>query len=413
MKIQLLLLTCLLSTCLLSQKLYFIGEFSGNQFKQTHKNIDNLSDFKFYQKTTTNSKPIRIKSFKLNNIKLGHSNKPNDESIKAIVREFKNKSAKSEIVYITNTVFSPSTTRILSGTNDIITFEEFIKNSHKYQKTLNLFLLLNSRTNIDITNPISSTRITSLSFRIKGTGSSNYPITKIKYKIGKKNWEEITVDANTLSYEDGDEFSFDLSPSISEYDKKTLSLTLIFFNALDDTVQREIKDLTIVEPYISFENFYNDDHDLGTLLPKRVDHLQGYDKNTVGIVLEIHLNTNINFYNDEIKLNVEFFDENMGPLKFCTIQVGVIKCGLNSIIPKLTGASTPLPFVINGDEVYEDKLAIYKIIPDREDHLCGKAWNGYIRFSIPNSSVKTETMYLRLRGYNVEEKIKFPSIECR
>jgi hypothetical protein len=413
MKIKLLLFSCLLSTCLLSQKLYFIGEFSENQFKQTQKNIDKLTNFKIYQKTKANSKPVKVKSFQLNNVIISNSNNPNHEKINAIVKEFKNKSTESQIVYIANTIFSQSTKIVLPDPNGVITFEEFIKNSHKYQKTVNLFLLLNSHMNIDITNPISQSNITNLSFRIKGIGSSNYPITKIKYKTSQNNWEEIAVDDNIISYGDGEEFSFDLSPSIPEFNKKSFSLKLIFFNALDDTIQREIKDLTVVEPYLTFEEYYSSDKDLGTLIPKRIDNLREYKNNFVGIVFEIHLNTNINFYSKDFKLKVEYFDKNLEKLDIFNFELDVIKCGLNSIIPVLRGFKTPLPYIVNGDDVYNGQDAIYTTIPVGEQHLCDKAWDGYVRFSIPNSTVKTELMFARLRGYNNGDDTKFTLIECR
>jgi hypothetical protein len=413
MKFKLLLFSCLLTTCLLSQKLYFVGEFSENQFKHTQKNIDKITNFKLYQKTSNNSNPIKIKSFKLNNVKLSSSDNPNEEIINRIINEFQKQAAKEKIIYISNTLFSTTLTQKLNGVNSIITFEEFTKNSYKYHKTVNLFLLLNSRFNLNITNPISESNTTNLSFKVIGTGSSNYPITKIKYTTENNNWKEIVVDEEIISNVEGEEFSFNFSPLIPESNNRTFSIKLILFNILNDSIQKNIKNITMVDPYISFEEFYNSDKDLGTLLPKRIDNLTDYKNSLVGIGLEIHLNTNINFYADEFKLKVEYFDTKFKKLDFLNFELDVIKCGYNSVIPVMPGSKTPLPYVANGDEVYAGQEAVYTMIPVGEQHLCDQAWEGYIRFSVPNTTVKTDFVYARMRGYNVGENLKFPLMECR
>ena len=168
--------------------------------------------------------------------------------------------------------------------------------------------------------------------------------------------------------------------------------------------------IKIVQPFVYFKSNNNQNDDtIGLLIPERLVSLNK-DK---GLIFPIELNSNVKFNSTDQKIRVDFFDVQKNPLPFCTAYLSALNCGIDRIVPIFRGEESPLLWVVNSEEVYKGKIAEYSAIKDPQDHLCGKAWDGYVKFSLTSSNISTEMIFISLRGYNSAGDTNFRLFECR
>ena len=177
------LLALLLITfnCLRAQKIFFVGGFTNNHFSAIQKKESVLKKFKFYQIANENSVAKRVKRLSMENLFFAET-KDNTAELKKVIFKLSQGQKSSNIVFVTNSRLNDQTIERLVGTAKIITLDEFTRNQLQYKNTLNILLLVSSNFSLNAT-PESNSSVTENNLTIEIKGTTNYPITEVKYKL--------------------------------------------------------------------------------------------------------------------------------------------------------------------------------------------------------------------------------------
>ncbi len=402
------LLALLLITfnCLRAQKIFFVGGFTNNHFSAIQKKESVLKKFKFYQIANENSVAKRVKRLSMENLFFAET-KDNTAELKKVISKLSQGQKSSNIVFVTNSRLNDQTIERLVGTAKIITLDEFTRNQLQYKNTLNMLLLVSSNFSL-IATPESNSSVTENNLTIEIKGTTNYPITEVKYKLFKGDWE--TLDLHDEIDEFNDDFNITIENIKNSSNKNSLGYIIRIFNELNDSVTITKNSIKIVQPFLYFNSNNNQNEDtIGMIIPERLVS-QNKDRE---LIFPIELMSNVKFNSTDDKIKVEFFNELKNPLPFCSTYLDVVNCGVDKIVPIFPGERSPLLWVINSADVYNGKIAEYSAIKEPNDHLCGKAWNGYVKFSLPNFNISTGMLFISLRGYNAASDTNFPLFECR
>ena len=214
----------------LAQKLFFVGGFTNTHFSVVQDKEHLLQRFKFYQIADENNEAKRIKHLTKENL-FFEETKDNVGELKKVILKLTKGQQSSNIVFVSNKRLNDKTIERLVGSSKIITLDEFSKNQYQYSNTLNLLLLVSSNLSLN-TLPESNSSVTENDLTIEINGTTNYPITAIKYKLLKGDWEILDlhdeIDAGI------DEFNFTLENVKNSSNKNSSGYIVRIFNELND-----------------------------------------------------------------------------------------------------------------------------------------------------------------------------------